>query len=96
MFSVTVKETYQKNISSPVRVNFDVIRYLSNLEEVSDNIKSIEKELDSKMIIIQKRTRKMSKGIIREIEFTRPKGIGTLIQTITVTKYNPPKEVSLI
>ena len=96
MFSLAVKETYQRTISNRVWVNFDVSRYLATLEEVNENIHSIEQELDD-MNVIQKRTRVTEKAIIREIEYSRPGKIGTLIRTISVIKYNPPKvKVNLI
>ena len=95
MFSVTVKETYQKTIMSPVRLNFDFNKYLRTIEEVSENITSIEQELNG-MDVIQTKTRKIGKSIERRIEYHRPGRIGTLVRTIMVTRYNPPKEVSLI
>lgn len=94
-FSVTVRETYQRTFQSPVRVNYDVIRYLSSIEEVNNNIQEIERDLNN-MNVIQKKTRVFNKGFMREIVFSRPNKIGTLIKTITVTKYNPPREITLV
>ena len=95
MFTISVKETYQRTIMSPVRLNFDLSRYVSTIEEVHDNILDIEQELKS-MDVIQAKTIKARNVLERRVEYKRPGKTGTLTRTIMVTRYNPPRQAELI
>ena len=95
MYCIEVKETYQKTINSKVYINFDLSRYYNDIEEVQENINSLQNELE-RMNIVQTRTFRESDKIAQRVEYHRPGHCGTLVRTTVVRKYNPPKSIELI
>lgn len=95
MYCVEMKETHQRNMMSKVRVNFDMTRYFNDIQEVHENIESLQKGLE-KMDIIQVKTWREQNLVARRIEYSRPNQIGHQVRTIVVRKYNPPKKAELI
>lgn len=95
MYCLEVTETYQRTITSRVYKNFEVARYYKDIEELKENIENMEREL-SRMDIVDISTAHNDIQVSRRFEYHRPGRIGTLLRTITVRRYNPPKKAELI
>ena len=95
MYAIEVKETYQRTIDAKVHRNFELTRYYRDIEELKVNIDNMQRELE-RMDIVDVTTTNDARSVSRKFKYHRPGRIGTLIRTITVRKYNPPKQVELI
>lgn len=95
MYVVGVKETYQRTIDAKVHRNFELTRYYRDIEELKVNIDNMQREL-VRMDVVDITTTNDGNSVSRKFEYHRPGRIGTLMRTITIRKYNPPKQVELI
>ena len=96
MYCVEMKEVHQRTMFSRVHMNFDLTRYCNDLEEVNENIRALQKDLENSNII-QTRTWREDKLVARRIEYKRPgQSCGHQVRTIVVRKYNKPKCDELI
>ena len=85
MYSLSIKETYQRGMSTRIKNNGEVSAMCRSLEELNDKIKSLNKDLD-KMNVMDVETHPH----MIKIRFFKPNKVGLFTRIIQSSNYNPP------
>ena len=87
MFSLNIKESYQRGHYTKVYSNFEISQICGDIKEVNERVKSLNSDLvEMNIMDIDKRP---NETIIR---FFKPGKVGLLTRTISVSEYNPPHQ----
>ena len=85
MYSLSIKETYQRGMSTRIKNNGEVSAMCRSLEELNDKIKSLNKDL-YKMNVMDVETHPH----MIKVRFFKPNKVGLFTRIIQSNSYNPP------
>ena len=85
MYSLSIRETYQRGMTTRVKNNGEISTVCRDLEEVNKRIRILNRDLKKMDILDIRRGEKET--IIR---FFKPNKVGLITRVITTNTYNPP------